>query len=148
ASLTPADFRTVLRRPRGVLIGFLSQFGVMPLIAVGLAWLLNLPPSLAIALILIGCLPGGTTSNMFTYFARGSVALSISMTTASTILALVMMPLLLELYGAGFARQIDATLRAEGAEAGFVIPRLNVVVSLLLVLIPVVLGMILRRRSP
>jgi bile acid transporter len=147
ASLTPADFRTVLRRPRGVLIGFLSQFGVMPLAALGLALLLQLPPALAIALILIGCLPGGTTSNMFTYFARGSVALSISMTTASTLLALVMMPLLLDVYGAGFAREIDDTLRAEGA-GGFVIPHLNIVVSLLLVLVPVTLGMILRWRSP
>lgn len=148
ASLTPDDFRTALRRPKGVLIGFLSQFGVMPLAALGLAIVLRFPPELAIALILIGCLPGGTTSNMFTYFARGSVALSISMTTASTLLALVMLPLLLNLYGAGFAREIDAALRAEGAEAGFVIPYLNLIVSLLLVLVPVGLGMIFRWRSP
>ncbi len=148
ASLVPGDFRAALRRPGAVLIGFLSQFGVMPLAALGLALLLRFPPELAIALILIGCLPGGTTSNMFTYFARGSVALSISMTTASTLLALVMLPLLLNLYGSGFAAEIDAALRAEGAETGFVIPHLNIIVSLLLVLVPVALGMVLRWRSP
>jgi len=148
ASLTPEDFRTVLRRPKGVLIGFLSQFGVMPLVALGLALLLQFPPALAIALILVGCLPGGTTSNMFTYFARGSVALSISMTTASTVLALIMMPFLLDLYGSGFAREIDEAYQAAGAETTFVIPHLNIVISLLLVLVPVALGMVLRWRSP
>jgi hypothetical protein len=102
ASLTVDDFRAVARKPKGVFIGFISQFGLMPFIAFGLATILNFPPAFAIALILIGCLPGGTTSNMFTYFARGSVALSISMTTASTILALFMMPILLKLYTSWF----------------------------------------------
>jgi bile acid transporter len=148
ASLTPHDFRIALRRPRALFIGFASQFGIMPLAALGLALLLRLPPELAIALILVGCLPGGTTSNMFTYFARGSVALSISMTTASTFLALFMLPLLLSFYGAGFAREIDATLRAAGAETGFVMPYTNIVASLILVLLPVALGMLLRWRSP
>ncbi len=148
ASLSANDFRTVLRHPRGMLIGFVSQFGLMPLVAFSLATVLNFPPAFAIALILIGCLPGGTTSNMFTYFARGSVALSISMTTVSTILALIMMPLLLEFYTSGFAREISETMRAEGVETDFVIPKGNIIFSLLLVLIPVALGMLLRRRSP
>ena len=149
-SLTVDDFKAVARRPRGVLIGFLSQFGVMPLIALGLAVVLNLPPAFAIALILIGCLPGGTTSNMFAYFARGSVALSISMTTASTLLALLMMPILLELYTTGFTRQITEAMVAAGADssAEFVIPTLNIISSLVLVLVPVAGGMVLRRYSP
>lgn len=150
ASLTIDDFKAVARRPRGVFIGFLSQFGVMPLIAFSLAVILELPPAFAIALILIGCLPGGTTSNMFAYFARGSVALSISMTTASTLLALLMMPLLLELYTSGFTRQISEAMAAEGTGTGadFVIPTMNIVGSLLLVLVPVAGGMVLRRYSP
>ncbi len=148
ASLTPRDFKEALQRPRGMFIGFVSQFGFMPLIALGLALALKLPPPQAIALIMVGCLPGGTTSNMFTYFARGSVALSISMTAASTLLALVMMPLLLDLYASGFARQIDEALLAAGAETGFVIPHVNIVISLLLVLVPVGAGMILRAKSP
>ncbi len=147
ASLTLDDFRAVARSPKGVLIGFLSQFGLMPLIALGLAIVLNLHPAFAISLILIGCLPGGTTSNMFTYFSRGSVALSISMTTASTVVALLMMPIILTLYTVRFTGQITETMRATGAEAEFVIPVGNIISSLVLVLVPVILGMILRRNS-
>ncbi len=147
ASLTIDDFRAVVRSPRGVFVGFLSQFGIMPFIAFGLSVILNLPPAFAISLILIGCLPGGTTSNMFTYFSRGSVALSISMTTASTIMALLMMPLLLKLYTGRFTAQITESMLAEGTEAVFVIPTGNIISSLVLVLVPVILGMILRSRS-
>jgi len=143
ASLTINDFRAVIRSPKGVLIGFVSQFGFMPLIAFTLATILNFHPAFAISLILIGCLPGGTTSNMFTYFARGSVALSISMTTASTLLALVMMPLLLKVYTIGFTAQISATQNAE-----FIIPTGNIISSLVMVLVPVIMGMILRKKSP
>lgn len=147
ASLTIDDFKTVARYPRGILIGFLSQFGLMPLFAFGLAVFFNLPPAYAIALILIGCLPGGTTSNMFAYFARGSVALSIAMTTASTILALLMMPFLLELYTAEFTREISAEMQAAGAGSDFVIPTGNIIGSLVLVLLPVAMGMFLRAKS-
>lgn len=147
AGLTANDFKTVFRRPRGVLIGFLSQFGLMPLVAWSLSHLLGLSPEFAIALILIGCLPGGTTSNMFTWFARGSVALSIAMTTASTTKALVMMPFLLEAYTPEFARQLAQA--AGGMEGGgeFVIPTGNIVRSLVAVLVPVAAGMVLRWKS-
>ncbi|MFO8028229.1 MAG: bile acid:sodium symporter [Cyclonatronaceae bacterium] len=148
ASLTIDDFKAVARRSRGVLIGFMSQFGAMPLVALGLAIVLDLDPAFAIALILIGCLPGGTTSNMFTYFSRGSVALSISMTTASTILALFMMPILLSLYTTGFTQQLSDAVFAADGEAEFVIPTKNIIISLVLVLIPVMGGMVLRRFSP
>ncbi len=148
ASLTTDDFKAVARRSRGVLIGFMSQFGAMPLVALGLAIVLDLDPAFAIALILVGCLPGGTTSNMFTYFSRGSVALSISMTTASTIMALFMMPILLSLYTTGFTQQLSEALFAAGEAGEFVIPTKNIITSLVLVLIPVAGGMVLRRFSP
>lgn len=147
SSLTIDDFRAVVRSPRGVLVGFLSQFGLMPLIAFLLSVALNLPPAFAISLILIGCLPGGTTSNMFTYFSRGSVALSISMTTASTIMALFMMPILLSLYTGRFTAQISETMQESGTGTEFVIPTGNIISSLVLVLLPVILGMILRSRN-
>jgi len=73
SSLTLNDFKAIAKSPRGVLIGFVSQFGLMPLIAFGLSHVLGLAPAFAISLILIGTLPGGTTSNMFTYFSRGSM---------------------------------------------------------------------------
>lgn len=148
ASLTIDDFRAVARKPRGVLIGFLSQFGLMPFIAFSIATVLGFPPAFAIALILIGCLPGGTTSNMFTYFSRGSVALSISMTTASTLMAIVMMPLLLNLYTTGFTAQITEAMRAAGDEREFIIPTREIIQSLVAVLIPVALGMFIRRKWP
>ncbi len=148
SSLTVDDFRAVARKPRGVLIGFISQFGLMPFIAFTLSTILGIHPAFAISLILIGSLPGGTTSNMFTYFSRGSVALSISMTTASTLLALLMMPLLLKLYTTGFTTQITAAMQATGTEAEFVIPTGNIISSLVMVLVPVAMGMILRRKSP
>lgn len=144
ASLTATDFKGALQRPRLILVGFLSQFGFMPLIALGIALILNLPPAVGIALILVGCLPGGTTSNLFCYFARGHVALSISMTTASTVLALLMTPLLLGLY----TRPFTARIREEmGGDAAFVIPTTDIVLSLVLVLVPVCGGLILRRFS-
>lgn len=144
ASLTAEDFKGVLRRPRLILIGFCSQFGFMPLIALGLSLALNLPPAAAISLIMVGCLPGGSTSNLFAYFARGHVALSISMTTASTLLALVMTPLLLQFYSQPFTRQLTDR-SADGTV--FVMPTTDIIISLLLVLVPVCGGLLLRRFS-
>ena len=143
SGLTLQNFKYFTKDPKGVLIGFASQFGVMPLVALGLAIWLELDPMLAIALILVGSLPAGTTSNMFAYFSRGDVALSITMTTFSTIAAEVMTPLILDSYGAGFANQIE--LPGDGE---FAIPTAKIIVSLVAVLLPVVLGMVLRRYSP
>ena len=88
------DFQLVFQRPRDVFIGALAQFTIMP----GLAWLLakgfGLPPELAAGVILVGTCPGGTSSNVMTYLARGDVALSVSMTMTTTILAPVVTPLL------------------------------------------------------
>jgi len=146
SGLTTDNFKYILEKPRGILIGFISQFGIMPFLAYTLATYLEFPPVLAIALILVGCLPAGTTSNMFTYFSRGDVALSISMTTCSTLAALFMLPILLNVYGEGFAAQIDIPDAGDGAI--FEIPYTNIIVSLAAVLVPVILGMVLRRYSP
>ena len=89
-----ADFKLVLQRPRDVFIGTVAQFGIMPLLAWALAHAFALPPELATGVILVGTCPGGTSSNVMTYLARGDVALSVSMTMASTILAPIMTPLL------------------------------------------------------
>lgn len=136
ASLTLADFRAVVRRPRGPLIGLLSQYGWMPLLAFGLARALDLPDDMAVALIVVGCTPGGTTSNLFTYFAGADVALSVSMTALSTIAAVVLMPLTLYLYAGGYT---STTLS---------IPYGNVVSTLAVMLVPLALGMLVRARAP
>ena len=93
-TLNLQDFRIVFSRPRDVVIGCLAQFTVMPL----LAWLLSrafgLDEALALGVVLVGCCPGGTASNVITYLARGDLALSVGMTGVSTLLAPLLTPLL------------------------------------------------------
>ncbi|MFN4271868.1 MAG: bile acid:sodium symporter family protein [Aliihoeflea sp.] len=137
ASMTPRDFLLAFRKPKGVLVGLLSQFAVMPFLGYTLAVLLDLPPALAVGLILIACMPGGTTSNIFTYFSKAILALSIMMTTVSTLVAVFMVPLLLSFYG-GLA----------GVGGEYVIPPGNVAQILVVLLVPTVLGMILRKVNP
>ena len=95
--LAPQDFVRVGRRPWAVLLGATAQFIVMPALAATLAWLLQLSPPLAVGLILVGCCPGGTASNVVALIARADVALSVVMTTVSTVAAVVMTPRLTEL---------------------------------------------------
>ncbi|KOM42690.1 hypothetical protein LR48_Vigan05g029400 [Vigna angularis] len=93
-TLTLDDLRGALSMPREVLLGFVLQYSVMPLSGFLVSKLLNLPSHYAAGLILVGCCPGGTASNIITYLARGNVALSVIMTAASTICAVVMTPFL------------------------------------------------------
>lgn len=93
-TLKPADFRLVFTRPLPVVIGVVAQYLIMPLTAVLVVWLLRLPAEVAAGVILVGCAPGGTSSNVVSYLARGDVALSVTMTSVSTLLAPVITPLL------------------------------------------------------
>lgn len=93
-TLTLPDFLLVLKRPLPVLAGVCFQFAFMPLLAFGIAWILQLPPALAAGLILVGSVPGGTSSNVVTYLARGDVALSVTMTSVSTLLSPLLTPLI------------------------------------------------------
>ena len=93
-TLNPKDFRIVFSRPKDVLTGCLAQFTVMPLLAWGLTKAFALPPDLALGVILVGCCPGGTASNVITFLAKGDLALSVGMTAVSTLLAPLMTPLL------------------------------------------------------
>ncbi|MBT3045913.1 MAG: bile acid:sodium symporter family protein [Candidatus Thiodiazotropha sp.] len=92
------NFTAVLKRPGIIGLGVLLQYLVMPLVAWLIALLLGLPPYLMAGLVLVGACPGGTASNVVCYLARGDVALSITLTTASTLLAIVATPLLTWLY--------------------------------------------------
>ncbi|MES9946148.1 MAG: bile acid:sodium symporter family protein [Candidatus Thiodiazotropha sp.] len=97
-TLTWRNFTAVLKRPAAIGLGVLLQYLVMPLAAWVIAELLGLPPYLMAGLVLVGACPGGTASNVVCYLARGDVALSITLTTASTLLAIVATPLLTWLY--------------------------------------------------
>jgi BASS family bile acid:Na+ symporter len=93
-TLNLQDFKIVFSRPKDVIIGCLAQFSVMPLLAWGLARLFQLDEALALGVVLVGCCPGGTASNVITYLAKGDLALSVGMTGVSTLLAPLLTPLL------------------------------------------------------
>jgi BASS family bile acid:Na+ symporter len=129
-TLQVEDLREVLRRPKQVFIGTIAQYTIMPLFAYGLAVLFQLPPDLAVGVILVGSCPGGTASNVITFLARGDVALSVAMTSVSTLISPIMTPLL-TLWFAG--QWIE-------------IPTGNLLLSILkIVWVPVILGILLRR---
>lgn len=91
-TLTVNDFSEVVKHPKAVVIGVVSQFVIMPLIAFALAKGFNLPADLAVGIILVGACPGGTSSNVMTYLAKGNTALSVACTSVSTLLAPFLTP--------------------------------------------------------
>lgn len=93
-TLKPVDFALVVRRPLPVVLGVVTQFFIMPLIALAVVAVMDLPEAVAAGVILVGCAPGGTSSNVVSYLARGDVALSVTMTSISTLLAPILTPLL------------------------------------------------------
>ncbi|MBP1482500.1 bile acid:sodium symporter family protein [Acinetobacter nosocomialis] len=128
-TMTVDDFKGVLQSPKAVLIGVVAQFVVMPGLAFVLCKLFNLPPEIAVGVILVGCCPGGTASNVITYMAKGNVALSVACTSVSTLLAPVLTPAIFYLLASQWLK-IDAT---------------SMFISILqVVLLPIVIGLILR----
>jgi BASS family bile acid:Na+ symporter len=93
-TLNLKDFKIVFSCPKDVIVGCLAQFTIMPLLAWGLARLFALDEALALGVVLVGCCPGGTASNVITYLAKGDLALSVGMTGVSTLLAPLLTPLL------------------------------------------------------
>lgn len=105
-SMSIRDFYGVLKMPKGVLVGVLCQFTIMPLVGLGLALLLNFPPEIAAGIVLIGSSPSGLASNVMAYLAKANVALSVTLTAVATLLAPLMTPFLME-YLAGAFIPID-----------------------------------------
>ena len=126
-TLAPSDFKILGQHPKAVLIGVVAQFVIMPTTAYLLSRTLNLPPEVAIGVVLVGACPGGTASNVMTYLARGNVALSVAVTSISTLLAPLLTPAVFFL----FANQwIDVSAT-------------TMLVSILqMVLLPIVLGVV------
>lgn len=137
ASLTFRDFQIAFKKPKGVLVGVLCQYGIMPFLGYTLAVVLGMPPALAVGIILMGCMPGGTTSNIFTYFSKGALALSIMMTSVSTLVAVVAVPSLIAFYS-----------NMAGVSGEFAIPAANVAQVLVVLLVPTLIGMTLRKTNP
>ena len=129
-TMRPVDFAIVAKHPKAVILGVLAQYTVMPLLGFGIAHLFNLPAMLVVGMVLVGAAPGGTSSNVIVYLARGDVALSVAMTSISTLLAPVLTPLIV----LGLA---GSTLPVSAGDLFLSIVQM--------VLVPVVAGLLLRR---
>ena len=132
-TLRVEDFRIVFSRPKDVIVGCMAQFTVMPFLAWLLARAFSLDEALTVGVVLVGCCPGGTASNVITYLANGDLALSVGMTGVSTLLAPVMTPLLVWLLA-------DKTVDVD--VAGMLLSILWVVI------LPIVLGLTVKRLWP
>lgn len=138
ATITVEMFKNTFKEHgRAVIVGWSCQFGFMPLVAYLYVLAFEVDPLVALGVILTGSVPGGTTSNLLTYYAKGNVALSIIMSVASTFCALFMLPLLLFLYG---------TL-ALGFTGSVAPPFTDIFVSLAVVIVPVSLGVLIRQKN-
>lgn len=138
-TLTPADFRREARAPRGALVGTLAQLLLMPLLGFAVVALLDLPPALAVGLVIAASCPGGSTSNLIAYLARANVALSIVLTVLASIGTILTLPFFVGL----------ALDRLTGDEVAVSMPVGQTVALLLgVVLVPVTVGMLVRARVP
>jgi bile acid transporter len=135
ATTTKDDFKRALTMPTAVGIGFTSQYFFMPLVAFSLSRIFDMKLEYAVGCILIGASPGGTTSNLFTHWTNGNVALSITMSFFSTVAAFAMLPLLIFL------------LIKTAYETDIKIPWANIFISLLLIVIPTIMGLTLRHHN-
>ena len=127
------QFKQILKHPYWILMGFILQFTIMPFLGWGLSIVFNLPPFFSLGLILVASCPGGTASNVIVYLSKSNLALSVAMTTVSTISAIIMTPLLISNLS-GSEIEVDST--------GLFLSTLKVV------LIPVVTGVLLNRFFP
>lgn len=138
-TLTLADFHRIGRKPKPVVVGLVGHYLLLPLLGFGAAWAFGLPTELAVGLVLVAACPSGSSSNALTYLARGNVALAVTLTVISALATFVSVPLLvnlaLQVFG-GEAREIRLPV-------GPTVKHLAV-----LVLIPVMLGMAIRRFAP
>lgn len=128
-TLTVPDFQMVLKRPLPVFIGVVAQFVIMPVLAVLVAKMMGLNPALAVGLLMLGSVPGGTSSNVIAFLCRGDVALSVTMTSVSTMVSPIMTPILMLLLS-GTATEVD------GAGMAWSLVQT--------VLLPVIIGLTLR----
>jgi bile acid:Na+ symporter, BASS family len=136
--LTVADFKRVGRHPKAAVLALLCQIVLLPAICFGLTLAFGLRPELAVGLMLLAASPGGTTANLYSHLFGGHVALNITLTAINSILAVVTLPIVVNLSAAYFL--------ADGADIGLQFDK--VVQVFAIVLIPVAIGMLVRSRAP
>ncbi|MDO4190665.1 MAG: bile acid:sodium symporter family protein [Bacteroidales bacterium] len=137
-TLTTSDFLMLKQRPRPILIGLFGQLVCLPLIAFMLGKLFHLEAPFFVGLMLIACSPGGSSSNVFSRLVKGDVALSVTLTAFSSIITFFTIPLIMSL-----------VMRYVGNEASLHLPVVDLIKqNLVLVLLPVIIGMVVRRYAP
>ena len=132
--LSVKDFVRILRVPKDFFVGFFSQLVILPIVALGVALVLNLPTPIAIGLMIIAAAPGGVTSNVLTKFANGDVALSISLTAVTSLLSIISVPFIVINSANFFGVAITADISMTGIALKMA----------LVVTVPVIIGMIIR----
>ena len=136
------DFKRILRNPKGPIIGLIAQFLLLPAFTFGLTLLIKPAPSIALGMILVSSCPGGNISNFFTNYAKGNTALSVSMTSISTVLAIFMTPINLHLWG-GFNPETAALLTKVNISFWDMLLTIFVILG-----IPLILGMYFATKKP
>lgn len=137
-SLTLADFARVLKQPKAVIIALLCQLVLLPAICFGLVLMFQLPPVLAVGMMMLAASPGGTTANLYSHLFRGDIALNISLTAVNSVIAVITLPVITNLAIAYF-QPFDDQLGMQWAKAAEVFA---------IVLLPVAAGMLIRRFWP
>jgi BASS family bile acid:Na+ symporter len=138
-TLTPDDFTRVFKRPKAMAAGLFGQVALMPLLGLAVATLWGLPPDMAAGLMIVAACPGGASSGLITYLARGDTALSISLTAVTSVAAVVTLPFVIDLSlrhftGSGVAGELPVGRLVRGV--------------FFLTTVPVALGMLLKRHRP
>ncbi|WP_228260870.1 bile acid:sodium symporter family protein [Psychrobacter sp. PAMC27889] len=138
-TLVTNDFKRVLKYPKAVGIGLTNQLILLPVIGFALANIMPLEPEYAVGVMLLVLCPGGTTSNLFTYLAKGDVALSVTMTAIASIITVFSIPVVLSF----------SLIHFMGAGSEFQLPVLKTVLTLvLLTILPISVGMLIKRFAP
>lgn len=138
--LNKEAFANVARNPRAVMAGMTGQLVFLPLIAIGVAWALNLPPVYFMGLVLVACCPGGSSSNVFSMLAKGDVALSVTLTAFSSVITLFTLPLVM-------GAVAELVSQQAGLEINLPVGKL-LVQNLVLLFAPMLLGIMLRHFRP
>ncbi|MEW9797079.1 bile acid:sodium symporter family protein [Alteromonas sp. CYL-A6] len=141
-SLTTADFRRVVKKPLGPVVGMAAQFILLPALTCLLTWLIPMPGEIALGLLLVSCCPGGSFSNLMTYLAGGNTAMSVSMTGIASLLACVLTPLNFMFYAS-----INPRTHALLSSISVSVTDMLIVVAFVLA-IPLALGLLCARQWP
>ena len=137
-SLTKADFRRVLQYPKAVLLGFLNQIILLPLIAFGLIQLFDVSNEIAIGVMILSACPGGPTSNLVTHLAKGDTALSVTLTAVNSIVTILTIPIIVNFALGEFSSGEEVT-----SPVGAIVGSLIVIIA-----IPLIIGMTIKNKKP